>query len=214
MLKTDLHTHSKEDRAVLSYTTKELIKVAAKNKFDVISITVHGRNYYPLDMVRYAKKLGVLLFPGREAHIEGRHVLIYNHEEPIKKLAHLDRVQQENGLVIAPHPYFIVPACLGRKLVKYIDYFDAIEYSHFYTKYFNLNRKALKIAKKYKKAIIGTSDIHFYYEFNKTFSLIDADKKIDSILEAIRKRKTKLVTKPMTTSEFLTRTKHQFFPKR
>ncbi|MBW2993032.1 PHP domain-containing protein [Candidatus Woesearchaeota archaeon] len=202
MLKTDLHIHTKEDPVdshIITYSARDMIKYAAKLKYKVLSITNHDNILYNDSLKRYAKKHGILLISGTEAMIKGKEVLLLNiKKNNIKKISDLHKLRKQNALIIAPHPFYPRRSCLHSKLIKNIKNFDAIEYCHYYHKFFNLfNNKALKIARKYKKPIIGTSDAHFLYQMDYTYSLIDAEPKIDSVLEAIRKNKVLVRTQPL-----------------
>lgn len=200
MLKADLHTHTKEDPLdKIKYSAKDLIKYAAKLHYKVLAITNHNKVLYNRMLRSYAKKHGILLIPGKEALIEGKEIILLNIKKcNIKKISDLDKLRKQNALVIAPHPFYPKLKCLHSKLIENIDNFDAIEYSHFYYKLFNpFNKKAVKIAKRYKKPLIGTSDAHHLFQMNHTYSLINAKPKIDSILEAIRKNKIIVRTEPL-----------------
>ncbi len=81
--------------------------------------------------------------------------------------------------------------------------FDAIEYSWFFSKLINLNRKAVRIAKRYNKPIIATSDVHYIENFGKNYSLIDSAKDIRSVFNAIKNNKVKIKSKPLPFLMFL-----------
>ena len=134
-----LHLHSKEDQEDnIGYTSKQLVDHAAEMGFEVLALTFHDQYYFPDEIIKYAKKKGILLIPGTEAKLEGKHVLIYNVKsdvlKKIKKIEDLSLVD-EKGLVIAPHPFFYMPRCLGPKLVRNLKLFHAIEVNHFYSKF-------------------------------------------------------------------------------
>ena len=80
MLKIDLHTHCNEDPVDrwIKHSAKELIDHAASLNFNVISITCHNKVVYSKGLNEYAKEKDILLIPGAERDIEGRHVLLYN----------------------------------------------------------------------------------------------------------------------------------------
>jgi len=207
MLKSDFHIHTKEDPydSYIKYSAKDLIKYAVKLGFEVLSITNHHKIHYNKGLADYALKKGILLIPGVETHVDGKEVLLLNVRKPgtLDNFSDLEKLRNENAAVIAPHPFYPMPSCLGRKLVKNIQFFDGVEYSHFYLKHFNLfNNKAVKIADKYKKTLVGTSDAHRLLQFNFTYSLVDCDKKIDSVLEAIRKGKVQIKTKKLPFMSF------------
>ncbi|MBU2440759.1 MAG: hypothetical protein KKA43_00330, partial [Nanoarchaeota archaeon] len=142
MLKADFHIHTREDpydKYLISYTAKDLIRFAAKKGFEVLSITNHESVYFNKVIYDYAKKKGILLIPGAGAKIEGKHVLLINiTNDDLKKIKIFEDLKKlkDSALIIAPHPFFIKKSCLGIKLEKYIDYFDAVEYSHYYMKMF------------------------------------------------------------------------------
>jgi len=215
-LKAELHSHASEDkRHTLSYSVKELIDAAHKYKYDVLGITFHDKVFEGPSYERaykYAKRRGMLLMAGCEATIEGKHTLIYGISDKERKsiknfrgLRKLKIQKQKNGyeiLIIAPHPYFKTGGvmgkyCLGRKLNKNIDIFDAIEYSFFLLKRLNRNKKAVKMANRYFKPMVGNGDIHHLESLNRTYSRIHANKNHVDIMKAIKNNQVKVVKKPL-----------------
>lgn len=211
MLKADLHLHTKEDpEENIKHTSFELIDYMSKLNFEVISITNHNTVTYNEELTQYAKKRNILLIAGTEIKIKGKEVLLYNITEQetfqIKSFEDIKKLDKK-VLIIAPHPFFITSQCLKKYLIEYYKYFDAIEYSHYYLKFINLNKKAEKIAQKYNKPLIGTSDTHYLWQLNTTFTLIDASSKdINSVLSAIKENKIKLCTCPLSLSKYLSLT--------
>jgi len=208
MLKVDLHLHTKEDNYDnLNYSAKELIDRAAELKFDVIAITLHNEIFFSKAVISYAEQKGILLIPGVELSIEKKHVLLYNVSEDelkkLKKLDDLEKIKNEDNLIIAAHPYYFGSSCLGKKLDKYFRFFDAIEYAHFYYKIFNPTKKAIITSRKFHKPLIGNSDSHNLYQFGSTYSLVDSKKDIESIVKAIKKGKVEVVSNPLSFSLFL-----------
>lgn len=205
MLKCDFHLHTYHPSDNVYYTPKELIDYMAAKGYDVISITNHGWVEYTEKLADYAKKKGLLLIPGVELSLEGKDILLINHEDirNIKKIKDLYKIKSKDNLIIAPHPYFLLSHCLGKKLEKHIKLFDCVEYSHFYNLFLNLNKKAELIADKYELALVGNSDAHNFCQIGHTYTFVDADKNIDSIINAVKNRKIKLVTKPLPVFLFL-----------
>ena len=108
MLKSDLHTHCRCKTEKLDYTSKELIKNAAKLGYEVLAITNHNYNQY--DKVKwYAKKHGILLIPGVEINIGMKHVVILNTKkgENLKNYRDLEKLKQEGVFLLAPHAFFL-----------------------------------------------------------------------------------------------------------
>jgi hypothetical protein len=201
MLKAELHIHSREDpQDLLTYSAKSVINYCSRLGYDVLSITLHNKLLFNKALNDYAKKRGVLLIPGAEVTIEGKHVLVYDvKKEDLKNLktfSDLERVRS-HALVVAPHPYYFRSDCLGKELEKHINLFDAIEHNHFYVKFINRNKKAVQVAKKYKKPLLATSDVHWMETIGYTYSLIDANPTKEDVLEAVRKNKIKIVSRPL-----------------
>lgn len=210
MLKSDLHIHTKEDPCdTVSYDAKTLIKHCAKLGFNVLAITNHKSLFFNNEIKSYAKKQNILLIPGMEARVEGiKDVLLLNPPLGLKNPTTFDELyklkeRHPETLFIAPHPYYFLPVALGHKLLlEHIRLFDAIEYTHFYHKLINRNNKAVKIAAQNNKPLIANSDAHNLYQLNTNFSMIDAGPDKDSVLEAIRKGRLKIQTRPLSTFEF------------
>jgi predicted metal-dependent phosphoesterase TrpH len=205
MLKADLHLHAAEDiEDNINYSAKDLIDKAAKLNFDVLAFTFHHHFFWKKDIIAYAKKKGILLIPGAELMIEGNDVLVYNISkkdvENTRNFNDLKKLKQENKevFIIAPHPYFKAARCLESRLEQHIDLFDAIEHSWFFSKAINWNKKAIRIAKKYNKPLIATSDCHVLSMFGGNYTLIDASKDKKAIFNAIRKEKISIRTKSLS----------------
>ena len=200
MLKIDFHIHTGSDPLdKLNYTDKELIDKASGLSFDAISITNHNACTYTKELADYAESKGILLISGSEVTIEGKHVVILNITQKdvdgIKTFDDLRKLKsQKDILVIAAHPYFVLPICLGKKLIQNIDLFDVIEYSHFHTKWIDFNRKAEIAAQEFSKTLIAQSDAHYLEYFGKTYSFIDAEKDFISIKKAVVDGKVKIVS--------------------
>lgn len=207
MLKADLHLHAREDKQdAVRYTVKELIDHMASKNFNVIALTFHDQSYNSEEMNKYAKSKGILIIPGIERTIKGRHVLIYNLDpkkaEEIKDFEDLNKIKKDNILIITPHPYFYICSVGDKILRKYINCFDAIEYSSFYQNFYNRNKPGIKTAKEFNKPIIGNTDAHDLRQIDNTYTLIDSKQEINSIIKAIKSNKVKLVTKPLPLSIF------------
>lgn len=207
MLKADLHTHTAEDpfHSFINYSAKDLIKHMARKKYDVLSITLHNKRLFNDDLDRYAKKHGILLIPGMELRMKDMDMVLLNVPEnytvPTSWRA-VRELKKKGALLIAAHPFYGVHS-LGDALIKKMHLFDAIEHSHWYHKLFDRNGLARKIAEDFKIPLIGTSDCHRFWQIGHTYTEIDSAKNVDSVLEAIRKNKLRLVTKPLSTFDFL-----------
>ena len=202
LLKADFHIHTREDpHDFIRYTAVELLQEAARQGFQVIALTCHNKRIHNDDLFRRAEDLGILLIPGAEAAIEGKHTLLL--DMPYTRLRvwnfkHVRALRRDGGLVIAPHPFFPAPKCLNSKLRENLDLFDAIEFSHFYTRSVDFNRKAVAYASRMGIPLVGTSDCHRLWQLGTTYTLVDAvEKTVPSVFEAIRAGRVRVVTAPL-----------------
>lgn len=207
-LKVDFHVHTGEDPKDrdIRYSAKQLLDKAAEYDFDVITIANHMTVLYTKELRQYAEKRGILLIPGIEAYVEGKHVLIVNCRQryyPPLKFANLRFHVGNDALIIAPHPFYPRSCCLQEKLEEHIEVFDAVEYSHLHFRLINFNKKAVAITEKYNLPLVGTSDAHTLKQLHTTYSLVDAEKSTPAILKAVRDKRVQIVTKPLSTAKLL-----------
>ncbi len=199
-LKADLHLHTAEDPVDrVRYTAKELIAKAADEGFEVISITNHQQMTFNQDLFFYAKERDILLIPGMEMTIQKRHVLVLN--PPLHRVCSdffsLSKLRRPETLIVAPHPYFPGPTSLNGYLLKHLNLFDALEYSHFYSPIINFNQKAIKVSQSFGLPLVGTSDAHLFSQIGSTYSLIYAEKNLEAVFAAIRQNRVKVISRPL-----------------
>ncbi len=203
-LKADLHLHTAEDPVdCIGYAAEDLISKAADEGFDVISITNHRQITFNQDLLCYALERGILLIPGIEMPIDGRHVLVLNPPScgVVSDFSSLAKLKRPESLIIAPHPYFPGTTSLNGYLLRHLDLFDALEYSHFYSSRINFNERAVKVSRSFRLPLIGTSDAHFLSQLGVTHSLIYAEKNLKAVFAAIREDKIKIISRPLKNLE-------------
>lgn len=208
-LKIDIHLHTKDDpmdNTVIHYSNEQLIDYAAQLGFEVLAITNHDKITYNSYLKDYAQERGILLIPGVEATIEGKHVLLINYDGPLdfKSVGDLKRIKGSNTLILAAHPFFPSEFALKNKLPNHIEVFDAIEFCHFYRPWINFNKKAVESAHKNGKPLVGTSDAHHLFQMNHTYSWVETSQKTpDAVIEAIKEKHIEIVTAPLPWSIML-----------
>ncbi len=204
-LKTDLHTHSADDpRDDLAYSSEMLIDAAAQLNYQVLALTCHDGIMATERLAAYARRRGILLVPGIEASIEGKHVVILNADAEQASAGTFNEVRalgRRDAAFIAPHPYYPSMESLGRVLEANIDLFDAIEYCSFYFRWAGFNRKAVRIARKYGLPLIGTSDVHMFPYHDSTHARLEAPPVVADVVAAIRQGRVALETRPRTLLE-------------
>jgi hypothetical protein len=203
-IKVDFHTHTSDDpKDYINFSSRELIDRAAGLGFDVLAITNHDVVTLSKEMEKYAEDRGMLLIPGVELTLSKKHVLLINPDPDaiasLHKLEDLEKIRSASSLVIAPHPFFPGFKCLGRKLETHLSLFDAIEYSSFYNHLVNRNKKALCLARSSNKPLVGDSDCHNIWQIGSTYTLVQAEKNIASIVAAVKEGRTEVVTTPLPT---------------
>ncbi len=203
-IKADLHLHTREGEAFIAYDARALIDRAAREGFQVLSITNHDALTFTTELAAYARERGVLLIPGVEVTIQGRHVLLYNIDVPparIRTFPDLRRLKRPEWLVVAPHPFFPGPISLQGRLLEEMDLFDAIEFCHFYTGRIDYNRRAVRLAREARLPLLGTSDSHLIQQLGTTYSLIGGEMTVASILAAIKAGRVEVVTRSLTAAQ-------------
>jgi predicted metal-dependent phosphoesterase TrpH len=204
VLKVELHTHTADDpRDRIPYTSAELIDRAAELGFHALAITLHDRQLDLRWLRGYAADRGVVLIPGIERTVEGKHVLLLNFcsgADSVRTFVDLARLKarQPRGLVVAPHPHFPGSSCLGRCLEQHADLFDAVEWNAMFTRRINFNVRAARWAARQGKPIVGNGDVHRMSQLGTTYSLVDAEPHPDSICHAIAAGRVHLEAHPIS----------------
>ncbi len=205
-LKTELHTHTIDDpedgKRIVVHSAHQLIDKAKEQGFQVLSITNHNQLLFTSALEEYAKERGILLIPGVEATLEGKHVLLYNFLNYDSTWSSPEIATKNTGtgqLVIAPHPFFPLPTALGKQMIRWHGLFDAIEYNQFYLSWLNFNKRAQELAQQLNLPLVGNSDVHWIFQLGRTYSLVYAEQNTDSVLNAIKQGHVRLVTEPVSS---------------
>src|SRR2546428_9456643 len=205
MLKVELHAHTADDPVDrIPHTSFELIDRVAALGYDALAITLHERQLDLRRLLPYAAKRRVVLIPGVERTIEGRHVLLLNFSSGAEQVDTFDDLarlkQRQRGLVVAPHPFFPTRSCLWSLLDRYRGLFDAVEYNAMFTASVNFNRAAERWAVRHRKPLVGNGDIHRLHQLGTTYSLVDALPDADAICAAIAEGHVRVERNPLSWS--------------
>lgn len=206
MLKVELHTHTADDPVdQIPHSAVDLIGRAATLGYDALAITLHERQLDLRRLKPYAAERGIVLIPGIERSIQGRHVLLLNFSHRAEDVRTFDDLAQlrrrEQGLVVAPHPFFPMPTCLFGYLDQYAHLFDAVECNAMFTDPVNFNRRAERWAKVNGKPLVGNCDVHRLKQLGTTYSLVDAVPEADAICAAIRDGRVQVRSRPLAWRE-------------
>lgn len=214
LTKIQLHLHVAGDVLDnIKYSAKQAIKEAAKRDYLAISITCHDIFIFNQELVDYAKQNKVILIPGIEKTIEGKHVLIYNCDQAVEKIQTFEQLKHYRKshpeiFVMAAHPFHPSNTSLMHKLCQHHTLFDAIEYCHFYSPLINPNLISKYFAKKYQLPLIATSDIHYLEAFDYGYANLNLQNNtskdsskitIQNIFDNLRKQNFSNVTQKFSS---------------
>jgi predicted metal-dependent phosphoesterase TrpH len=211
-IKIDLHIHTLDDpKDIIDYSAHQLLERARSLGFGVLAITLHDAVFDRAEVYADAKAMGILLIPAAEMRLEGADVIVLNirREEVVdlKTFADLRRLRANRGdsiFTIAPHPFYVLGGSIGPRLLDEIDCFDAIELCHFHNRIINPNRRAARVAKKFGKPLIATSDAHRLHAFGRNYTSIPrpAELTIENVFQALRTGPLRLTSPPASIVDF------------
>jgi predicted metal-dependent phosphoesterase TrpH len=205
-IKADLHIHTLDDpKDALDYSAHELLERAGALGFRVLAITLHDAVFDRAEVFADAASMGILLIPAAEMRLEGADVILLNvateETESLRTLDDLAALRARRGpslFTIAPHPFYVLGGSIGEKLVERIDCFDAIELCHFWSRFFNPNRRAVEIAERFGKPLIATSDAHRLHAFGSNYTTIPpmAEMTVENVISALRSGPLRVTNPP------------------
>jgi predicted metal-dependent phosphoesterase TrpH len=205
-IKIDLHLHTLDDpKDALDYSAHELLERARALGFRVLAITLHDAVFDRAEVFADAARMGILLIPAAEMRLEGADVILLNvspHEvEGLRTFDDLAALRTGRGpslFTIAPHPFYVLGGSIGEKLLERIDCFDAIELCHFWSRFFNPNRRAVEMAERFDKPLIATSDAHQLQAFGSNYTSIPrlAELTVENVIDALRGGLLRLTNPP------------------
>jgi predicted metal-dependent phosphoesterase TrpH len=206
LIKVDLHIHTLDDpKDIIDYSAHQLLERARQLGFGVLAITLHDAVFDRPEVFADAKAMGILLIPAAEMRIEGADIIMLNvTPDEISQLRSFEDVRAlraRRGLsifTIAPHPFYVLGGSIGPRLLDEIDCFDAIELCHFHKGLLNPNRRAARVAKKFGKPLIATSDAHQLHAFGRHYTTIarPAEMTIENVFATLRAGPLRLTSPP------------------
>ncbi|MCF0225890.1 MAG: PHP domain-containing protein [Methanobrevibacter sp.] len=190
MLNLDSHIHSCYSADCLT-RLEDIIKIANNKNLDIIAISDHDT----VEGSKVGRKINntdLLIIPSIEISSRDGHIIGLGCQELIGKgqdpAETIDKIHDQGGLAIVPHPYCFYRHGLLDKTSDKLD-FDAIEVKNARFIFGYSNNKAKKLSKKEKIPGLGASDAHYKNFIKDCYTQIDCEKDIDSVLKAIKKNK-------------------------
>lgn len=207
-LKLDLHIHTLDDpKDHLDYTAHQLLERAHALGFGALAITLHDTVFDRREVFADAAEMGILLIPAAEMRLEGADVVLLNVQpndiSDLRTFADLRALRARRGdslLAFAPHPFFVLGASIGKRMLREMDCFDAIEICHFHKGLFDLNRRARRVAAAHGKPLLATSDAHNLRAFGSHYTMIPrpSELTVEAVLRGLREGPHRL-TSPSST---------------
>jgi predicted metal-dependent phosphoesterase TrpH len=185
--RVELHSHCQGDPVDtdIGHTIFEHIDQAQKIKLDAIAVTWHRKICFHPEAAAYARERDILLISGMEAEVDRRHLVVLNLNEgdlpvePTWDEIRTLRARKPEVLMMAPHPFYPHPSCLGDRIDAHLDCIDAVEWCVFHVKWLpgrlNPNLRAARWAHRHGKPLIACSDAHSLAAIGRNISTVEAD---------------------------------------
>lgn len=206
----DPHIHSNYSGDAMN-SPQEIIKKSKSLGLNIIAISDHNTVEGAKIAIKETKNDDdILVVPSIEISSSMGHILGLGVEELIKKGLSpeetVDEIHSHGGLAIVAHPYCYYRHGLFCKYKNTDLKIDGVESKNARYILGYSNSKGKKLAKKKKIAEIGSSDAHMIDFIMDCYTEIDCEMDIDSVLKAVKMRKTKAMgsgTSNIKLSKFL-----------
>lgn len=183
LLDAHIHTNSSHDASISISQLREGIAASGLN---AIAVTDHD-NMEGYKRVKSSGLFkGITIIPGIEVTTDAGHVIVLGLEDPpVSKDARdlIDKAHALGGLVVAPHPFDFTRQSLG-------DGCGSLSIDLVETLNGKCNASTNRLAKEYagymKTPAIAGSDAHEKKEIGSAFTLLEAEKELESILATLR----------------------------
>jgi predicted metal-dependent phosphoesterase TrpH len=185
--RVELHSHCQGDPVDIHirHTIFEHIDRAREVGLDAIAVTWHRKICEDREAFAYGWSRGVLVIPGMEAEVNRKHLVVLNiaggdlSAEPTWDEVRALRARKPGVLVMAPHPFYPHPTCLGKQMNDYADCIDAVEWCKMHVHWLpagvSPNLRASRWAHARGKPMIACSDAHSLDSIGKNASTVEAD---------------------------------------
>src|SRR6266496_657193 len=212
-IKIDLHIHTLDDpKDAVDYSAHQLLERARLLGFRALAITLHDAVFDRQEVFADAAAMGILLIPAAEVRLCGADVVALSvTAREIAELKNFDDLRElrarrgSSVFIIAPHPFYVFGSSIGARLLEEIDCFDAIELCHFHKGLFNPNRRAAKVATRFNKPLVATSDAHRLHAFGRHYTSIPKPPEltVESVFTALRTGPVRLTSPACSLTDLM-----------
>jgi predicted metal-dependent phosphoesterase TrpH len=179
------HSHGRRLYWEVFHSPREMVRCAARRGMAGIALTDHGVNAGWKEAAEEAQRQGILFIPGIELYTRSGHLIGLGLNEFIPSglglEESLERIREQGGLSVAPHPFDMRADGVGRAAAKA----DAIEAFN----PFNIDRVSNALARraalKAGRPMVAGSDAHTLGMIGACANLAEADG-MDSLFREIR----------------------------
>ena len=212
-IKIDLHIHTLDDpKDAVDFSAHQLLERARALGFRVLAITLHDAVFDRKEVFADAAAMGILLISAAEVRLLGADVIVLNvtAEEiaALKSFNDLRALRARRGdsiFMMAPHPFYVFGGSIGSRMLTEIDCFDAIEFCHFHIGPFNPNRRAARVAERFRKPMIATSDAHRLHAFGRHYTSMPMPSAltVENVFMGLRNGPLRLTSPAASLRDFL-----------
>lgn len=196
MLKADLHVHSRFSKDSKS-EPREIVEAAVERSLDVLAVTDHDSLEGGRAVAEETAATGadLIVVPGQEVSTSQGHLLVLGVDEdaprgPLEEVARWTHLR--DGVCVAPHPFQKYRHGLGGWVLRSPEPVDGVEVCNSRRLIPLADRRAERLASRYRYPRIGGSDAHIPEMVGRVYTLVDAEPDADSVLDAIRRGDTEV----------------------
>ncbi|MBI4020328.1 MAG: PHP domain-containing protein [Candidatus Aenigmarchaeota archaeon] len=178
-MKADLHGHTKYSFDAIS-SPRGYIKSAKRAGLDAIAVTDHDTVAAWKELSGLSKQYNIQVIFGEEikARENGRKIgdiiglFLTEAIRPSDPLTVIDKISQQGGLAVIPHPFDASRSFKTPELIKHADLIEVFNSRAFSN---DANLKALEAAKKHKLGFSAGSDSHMLREIGRSYVISKSD---------------------------------------
>lgn len=202
-MKLDMHVHS-EYSVDCRLSVRDILKTALSTGLSGICVADHNSSKGGIEAKKIAPN-DFIVVPGSEVSSKEGHILCYGTYTEIPQnlgiQETIDKIHESGGIAVAAHPCRLKHSIGSDAIRKYR--FDGVETFNTRNIVPYSNKKAEALANIYNCGMVGGSDAHILKHIGMGFTIIEDADDADDVVEAIRKRKTRIGGKTLSACDVL-----------
>ncbi|MCK5017450.1 MAG: PHP domain-containing protein [Candidatus Peribacteraceae bacterium] len=193
-IKLDLHIHSKFSKDG-TMTPEQIISIAKNVGLDGIAVTDHNTIKGGIETAKICDDNFIVIVGSEIMTTHGEIIglgLTEDVQDGLTPLETCKLIKKQGALVVVPHPFDKFRKGVGSELEKIVEHVDAIETFNSRTMMTKFNKKADEFSEKYNVPRIASSDSHFPDEIGSSYTILNCELDVKSILNEIKSGKTEI----------------------